>query len=136
MDPVNDYILWYSKSPRSTGLPKFRSLFETRDIDADTINEFSRIELPDGRIINLKNYYDDAGNKLDFRMFPKRFGLEFPGGRLFRPWPITNGGERANQMTPVEFFGEKVFPPKGRCWSHTSRPQEQGFSRLLKYSLF
>src|SRR5919109_753456 len=30
MDPVNDFILWYSKSPRSSGTTKFRALFEER----------------------------------------------------------------------------------------------------------
>ena len=44
MDPVNDFILWYTKSPRKSGLPKFRSMYESRNLDADTVDEFSRIE--------------------------------------------------------------------------------------------
>jgi adenine-specific DNA-methyltransferase len=124
LDPVNDYILWYSKTPRSTGGPKSRALFEARELDAETIDEFSRVELPDGTQVNLKEYCDADGAKLDFRAYPKRIEAEFPGGRLFRPWPITNGGSRPNQMDPVMFRGEPVFPPKGNCWRHTSKPIE------------
>ena len=130
IDPVNDYILWYSKRPRGPGTPKFRALFEERRLDSETVDEFSRIELPDGREINLKDYRDADGEKLDFRIYPRRVETEFPGGRLFRPWPITNGGERANQMDPILFQGEPVRPPKGRCWSHTSVPRENGFSGM------
>src|SRR5438093_5798445 len=48
LDPVNDFILWYSKSPRTLGNTKFRPLFEERSLDADTVDEFSRAELPSG----------------------------------------------------------------------------------------
>ena len=132
LNPVNDFILWYSKSPRESNLTKFRSLYESRDIDADTVDEFSRLELPDGDIINLKGYHDNDGNRLDFRIYPKRVKVEFPSGRLFRPWPITNGGERANQNEPVRFEGQEISPPKGRCWSHVSRPPETGLSGMVR----
>jgi adenine-specific DNA-methyltransferase len=111
-------------------MPKYRSLFEARELDAETVNEFSRIELRTGEEVNLKDYYDSDGNKLDFRIYPKRVETEFPQGRLFRPWPITNGGERANQMEPVFFKGKRTKPPKGRCWSHTSVPQEKGLNGM------
>ena len=120
IDPVNDYILWYSKSPRSSSAVKFHKVYERRDLDSETINEFSRVELPDGRTNNLKNYIDKNGEKLDFRLYPKRVEAEFPGGKLFRPWPITNGGERRRQMAPVGYRGEEIVPPKGNCWRHTS----------------
>src|SRR5262249_29848615 len=120
MDPVNDFVLWYSKSPRHLGRTKFRSLFESRILDSETVDEFSRIELQSGASVNLKSYTDAHGDKLDFRAYPRRIEQEFPHGRLFRPWPITNGGERANQMDPIDFQGEPILPPKGRCWSHTS----------------
>ena len=132
MDPVNDFILWYSKAPRKNGITKFRTLFEERALDSETIDEFSRAELPSGRVVNLKDYISAAGEKLDFRAFPRRVEQEFPGARLFRPWPITNGGERANQMAPVEFRGVPVSPPKGNCWRHTSRPDGIGFTGMQR----
>src|SRR6516162_1768605 len=33
LDPVNDFILWYSRLPRSSGSLKMRNLFESRDLD-------------------------------------------------------------------------------------------------------
>jgi adenine-specific DNA-methyltransferase len=93
------------------------------------VNEFSRVELPDGSIVNLKDYVVD-GEKLDFRLFPRRVESEFPGGRLFRPWPITNGGERARQMDPVNLLGFRATPPRGRCWSHISLHSDEGMTGM------
>ena len=137
IDPVNDYILWYSRTPRSAGSPKFRHLFERRELDSETVDEFSRAELVSGQVVNLKGYRSPSGEVLDFRAYPRRIDLEFPGARLFRPWPITNGGERANQMAPVVFEGVPVSPPKGRCWSHTALSSEEdatGMERNLRAS--
>ncbi len=131
IDPVNDFILWYGKSARSESKTKYHSLYETRPLNAETIDEFSRIELLDGRTANLKSYLSGSGERIDFRSFPKRLETEFPGGRLFRPWPITNGGERASQMDPVPFRGTFVKPPKGRCWSHTSKV-DAGFPGMVR----
>jgi adenine-specific DNA-methyltransferase len=132
MDPVNDFILWYSRSPRESGVTKFRALFEERTLDSETIDEFSRAELPSGDVINLKSYKTGDGEDVDFRAYPRRIEQEFPGARLFRPWPITNGGERANQMDPIVFQGTPVRPPKGNCWRHTSRSLDLGFSGMQR----
>jgi adenine-specific DNA-methyltransferase len=132
LDPVNDFILWYSKSPRSEKHIKFHTLFEERSLDAETVDEFSRAELPSGEVVNLKGYTTNDGEELDFRAYPKRIEKEFPGARLFRPWPITNGGERAQQMDPVEFEGELTYPPKGRCWSHTSKPSTSSLTGMAR----
>ena len=77
-------------------------------------------ELPSGEVVNLKGYETDEGETLDFRAFPRRVEQEFPGARLFRPWPITNGGERANQMASLLTFAEDRCSemsrqPKGNC---------------------
>ena len=132
LDPVNDFIFWYSKSARSTKDIKFHTLFEERALDAETVNEFSRAELSSREVVNLKGYITHNGEELDFRAYPKRIEKEFPGARLFRPWPITNGGERAQQMDPVEFEGELTYPPKGRCWSHTSKPSTSGLTGMAR----
>jgi adenine-specific DNA-methyltransferase len=121
IDPVNDFILWYSKSSRESGRVKFRTLYEERNLDFETVDYFSRAELTDGRILNLKNK-DDVGDEIDYRLFPKLIEKNFPGARLLRQWPITNGGYRENQMAPVSFRGADFPPPKNRCWSHTSKP--------------
>ena len=129
IDPVNDYILWYGKNPRESGAIKFRTLYEERPLDYDTVDYFSKIELPDGKILNLKNK-NDVGDEIDYRLFPKLIEKNFPGARLLRQWPITNGGYRENQMHPIEFCGKKFVPPKNRCWSHISKPQENGLTPM------
>ena len=81
IDPVNDFILWYGRSPRESGRTKFRELFEPRSLDYETVDYFSRIELPDGRILNLKNS-KDMGSDVDYRLYPKLIEEHFPGARL------------------------------------------------------
>ncbi|WP_245494164.1 site-specific DNA-methyltransferase [Rhizobium leguminosarum] len=135
LDPVNDYILWYGKNTRSSGRLKFRACFEARDIDADTIDEFSRVEIKDDEVINLKDYADADGEKRDFRIAPKSVAEEFPDGRLLRAWPITNGGYRENQMAPVKIGGREFNPPRGRCWSHTSRKPPSGLSGMERVAV-
>lgn len=130
IDPVNDYILWYGKRPRWENKIKFRSVYVDRELDYETINEFSRLELADGSEINLKSYESPSGEKVDYRLFPQKLRIDFPDSRLFRPWPISNGGFRENQMAPVSVEGRKFLPPKGSCWRHTSKPQESGLSGM------
>jgi adenine-specific DNA-methyltransferase len=65
-----------------------------------------------------------TGEVYDYRLSPKRLFVDYPEARLFRPWPITNGGFRPNQMDTIEFEGGKFDPPKGRCWSYRSRSDE------------
>ncbi len=43
LDPVNDFILWYSRSPRHLGVTKFRPLFDRRELDSETVDEFSAL---------------------------------------------------------------------------------------------
>jgi adenine-specific DNA-methyltransferase len=133
LDPVNDYILWYGRSPRDEGRIKFRTLYERRELDEDTVSEFSRIEFADGKVGNVASLKDSKGEVRDFRLSPSAIATEFPDARLFRPWPITNGGSRANQNDPVAFEGGYVPPPNGRCWAHTSKPKNgalPGMTRL------
>ena len=132
MDPVNDFILWYGRTDRSEGATKFRALFEERALDSDTVDEFSRVETATGEIVNLKQFIPANGEAIDFRAFPRRIDTEFPSARLFRAWPVTNGGDRANQMDAVTFRGQLVSPPKGRCWSHTSRSSDGGLSGMVR----
>ena len=121
VDPVNDYILWYGKRSREEGGPKFRPIFEHREMDADTLTEFRYFELPDGRSGAVSEMPTPDGETHDYRLSPKRLLRDYPDAMLFRPWPITNGGFRSNQMDTIEFEGRKFDPPKGRCWSFTSR---------------
>ncbi len=137
LDPVNDYLLWYSKTPRGQAGagPKYRPLFERRELDADTLGEFSRVELADGSSYSIAATPGPEGEEVDYRLRPQLLFIHHPGARLFRAWPITNGGERANQMDPVELVGKEYLPPSGRCWSHTSRSTDGSLSGMDKVKL-
>lgn len=129
VDPVNDFILWYSRSPREEGRVKFNKLFEPRELDAETLAEFRNVELPDGTEVPLSAV--PFGEEIrDYRLNPSQLFRDVKGARLFRPWPITNGGERSNQMDPVEFDGRTFRPPKNRCWSFRSRENAEGFNPM------
>lgn len=72
IDPVTDYLVWYSCSPRSDGHVQFMPLFLRRDLDADVLAEFKFVELPDGRKVSLTELRAPDGTERDYRMNPKR----------------------------------------------------------------
>ena len=130
VDPVNDYLIWYSKTPRS-GMVKFRKLFEPRLLDAETLEEFKTVETKDGLQFPISAV--PVGDDLrDYRLAPTLLFKDFPGARLFRAWPITNGGLRPNQMDEIVFQGKAFTPPKNRCWSFRSKPDELDHSPMLR----
>ncbi len=138
LDPVNDYLLWYSKTSRhvsgGTGI-KYRQLFEQRDLDAETLGEFRWVELSDGRQFDIGSVPGPDGSTLDYRLRPQQLFHDHPGVRLFRPWPITNGGYRKNQSVPFELDGKVYTPPKGRCWSHTAQTDDGSIAGMRRLAL-
>jgi len=129
INSVNDYILFYAKT---VGKNKFRRLFEERPLDSSTINEFSYAELPSSEVVNLKSCKDEEGQKVDYRLYPKRVFEDFKDARLFSSWSIMSTGERPRQMDPVKLRGEKIAPSQGQCWSHTSSPVETGLNGMQR----
>lgn len=121
MDPVNDYLVWYGRSPRESGKLKMKHLYEERAWDSDTLGEFNMVELPNGDRFNLTRARTPDGETFDYRLSPARLKVDFPDARIFRPWPITNGGIRANQMDTVVCKGQSFTPPSNRCWSFRSK---------------
>ena len=138
LDPVNDYLLWYTKTSRhgpDSNAIKFRALLVPRELDGETLTEFSRVELPDGSVHSVARMPGPAGGEVDYRDRPEHLLRDHPGAQLFRPWPITNGGERANQMDPIEIDGKSYAPPRGRCWSHTSRSRDGELAGMERVKL-
>lgn len=133
INSVNDYVLFYAKSIQHH---KFRKLYEKRELDSDVIQEFSYAEVKNAESsINLKKHIDQDGEAIDYRLFPKRINQDFPNSKIYRTWSIMSSGERPRQMAPIFLNGEKVFPSKGQCWSHTSLPEEgslNGMERLVQ----
>jgi len=133
LDPVNDYVLWYGKSPRSEGRTKFHQVFVKRELDLETVSEFKMVELPDGREFPISAMPDPSGVIRDYRLFPKQVFADYPGARLFASNPLTSGGERKNQSLPFRFRGQEYTPPKGSCWKTTVRTDDgsvPGMKRL------
>jgi adenine-specific DNA-methyltransferase len=82
IDPVNDYILWYSKTSRhdSRGGPKFRPLLVPRELDEETLSEFRTIELPDGAQHKLSAV--KIGKEVrDYRSQPAALFRDLPNAR-------------------------------------------------------
>jgi len=124
MDPVNDHLVWYSKSPRDSGKVKFRPLFEKRELDAETLRRFNCVELLDGRefTIDAVPSPQNGGELIDYRTRPLQLFRDLPDARLFYPGEqLTSGGERPNQSDPVEFQGQTFRLKPGLCWKTTTR---------------
>ncbi len=135
IDPVNDYLLWYGRSPRSSGLVRFHPLFEKRELDAETLAEFKMVELSDGREFAISEVPGPDGEPRDYRLHPRQLFIDHPGARLFRSNPLTSGGERKNQSLPYAYQGSTYHPGAGRCWKttvQTSDGSSPGMQRLAE----
>ena len=126
MDPVNDYLLWYSKTPRnaSGGGPKFRPVFVSRPYDADSLRTFNRVQIAHGSDWPLSGVPDQDGTLVDYRPRPQQLFRDHPGSRLYAADPLTSGGVRTNQSLPFSWDGNTFDPKSGNSWKHTARAPE------------
>lgn len=116
MDPVNDYLVWYGRTPRRLGKIKYNPLFTPKVIDADLLGEYKYIRDSDHRDHEVRSAARKQGvDSLDW----KRLLDDHPGARLFRSNPLTSGGERKNQSLPFTVNGRLFSPGKGNCWKAT-----------------
>lgn len=131
LDPVNDYLLWYSRSPCTSGNVRFNSLYVPRELDEETASEFRVVEFPDGRQYPMGAVPVEGENR-DYRERPDKLLKDSPGVRIFRAWPVTNGGLRNTQMDAIEFEGRPILPPEQRCWSFRSQQQGRELPPMLR----
>jgi adenine-specific DNA-methyltransferase len=135
IDPVNDYLLWYSKTPRETGGVKFRKLYAKREIDSETLGEFKQVQLADGREFPVSAVPTPDGEVFDYRLSPRRLFQDYPDAKLFRANPLTSGGLRKNQSLPFKFMGKTYHPGTNACWKTTVTTDDgsvPGMEQLLK----
>lgn len=124
VDPVNDYVLWYSKAKRDSddgSQIKFHALLEPWGFNSDTLAEFKNVELPDGSEVAISKLLTPSGQKFDYRSNPPQLIKDYPDARFFRANPLTSGGVRKNQSVPFSFDGHTFAPPDGSCWKHTAQ---------------
>ncbi|MGH7392111.1 MAG: site-specific DNA-methyltransferase, partial [Candidatus Rokuibacteriota bacterium] len=119
IDPVNDYLVWYSRSPRSSGLVQFTPVFVRRELDRELLSEFRFVELTDGQTFSISEMPAPNGAQKDYRLNPRQLFQDYPDARLYRSNPLTSGGERRNQSLPYKFAGRTYSPGPGRCWKTT-----------------
>ncbi|MDQ2913749.1 MAG: site-specific DNA-methyltransferase [Chloroflexota bacterium] len=122
LDPVNDYILWYARSPRKTEATKikFRALFRRRELDAETLALFKYVQLPDGRDFLVSSVPVADGEQRDYRLSPRQLFRDYPGARLFTPDPLTGGGEFRTQSVPFTYLGKSYPPGRNQSWKHSA----------------
>ena len=115
MDPVNDFLLWYSKTARSENKTKYHQLLIPREIDFDDLDGFSEIEMEDGSIEKItSNIIKD----IEYKTISD-FLKQNSKAKIRRADPLTSGGIRTNQSLPFEFEGIVYVPPTGSCWKTT-----------------
>jgi adenine-specific DNA-methyltransferase len=121
IDPVNDYVVWYTKASRKTDAAKirFQAIFRKRELDAETLRDFRLVELADGRVFPVSELPDPLGVLRDYRLNPKQIPIDHPGARIFKSEQLLSGGERKNQSLPFLFQGKSWPPGPGRSWKHT-----------------
>ncbi|MEK6974935.1 MAG: site-specific DNA-methyltransferase [Candidatus Thermoplasmatota archaeon] len=133
--PVNDYLIWYTRSPVDSGVPKFHALFEKWALDPETLSEFRYVELPGGKEMLLGHLKRPDGSDVDYASHPELLMADYPKARLYRANPLKSGGVRANQSLPFTYKGKTYEPGPGNCWKHTARTDDgspSGMDRLAK----
>ena len=121
LDPVNDYVVWFSKD-KTLARARFNPLFEPVDLDADIARDYKYVELPDGREVTLKELSSISKSEVDYAARPDLVTRDYPKARLFAPNPLTSGGFRRTQSVKFTFNG-RTFDPgiaQGNCWKHSA----------------
>ena len=130
LDPVNDYLLWYGRSPRATGKVKYRQLYHPRPLERQ--DGFRFVEI-DGSDFSLSSLKSPEGTSFDYSLNPERVVVDYPGARFYRPDPLQSGGIRRNQSLPFGYQGKTYKPSSGSCWKTTVRTDDgtiPGMERL------
>lgn len=116
LEPVNDFILWYGKSKKTSGQIKIRSMYDVRD-HTEVFADFPFVELSSGERMRLTEL--EVKDKERYVIDAKNFFRRYPDAKLFAANPLKSGGYRRQQSLDFH-FQNRVFPiKKGQCWKHT-----------------
>lgn len=128
LDPINDYILWAAKN-KTEARSKIKKLYSL--IRDDELGEYFRyVELPDSSEVTLADLSKEKG--IDYRRYPRRIEVDYPGAKLFSSENLTSGGFRRTQSVPYTYRGNTYDPgiKKGNCWKHSAITDDGSSSGL------
>jgi len=118
IDPINDYILWFSKTKREDGIIKFHHLYDDRPFNQEELDGFKIYSLS-GDEVGIEEYQNSKNRELF---------------EVIRNDPLTSGGHRPNQSLPFTFKGYTHEPKKGNCWKTTVRDPNGGIAGMDRLS--
>ena len=133
LDPINDYILWVTKNKDAARQRLHKLFVQIRDDELADV--FRYVELPDGRELTLSALSEEK--EFDYRRFPRRVEVDFPGAKLFASENLTSGGFRRTPSVPYTHKRVKYDPgiSKGNCWKHSAITDDgspSGIDRLAE----
>jgi adenine-specific DNA-methyltransferase len=139
LNPVNDYLIWYAKSPRNSGIIKYRQLFEKRNVQDEILdNGFSLVEI-NGKDFRINDVKRPTGEDYDYLRNPDTLLADYPSAKIFKADQLQSGGVRKNQSLPFEFKGKFFKPKSGNCWKTTVQTDDQskpGMQKLAELNRF
>jgi len=116
LEAVNDFILWYAKSKKTSGVVKVRPLYEVR-VAEEIFDDFPVVELDTGERVRIADLEDRDG--VGYRKNYAAFVSKYPDARLLALNPLKSGGHRRKQSLDFE-FRKRLFPIEtNQCWKHT-----------------
>ena len=113
MEPINDFILWYAKDKTEV---KIRQLFISKLGTEDAIDGFPKLELSDGKVLNV--------SEIEPQDLAKHLNA---GAKAFTPDQLTSGGVFKTQIFKVKADGREFTPAAGNSW----KINEDGMNRLI-----
>jgi adenine-specific DNA-methyltransferase len=132
LDPVNDFILWYGKSPKTSGQIKIRPVYEVRE-DSEVFQDFPYVELAPGQRKKLSEL--EAADGETYAGNLPLFRNRYPNAKLFALNPLKSGGYRRKQSLDFE-FRRRRFPIKpGQCWKHTVVEDDGSVSGMARLAM-
>ena len=116
LEAVNDFILWYAKSPKTSGEVKIRPVYDLRSWN-EVVEDFPNVDLGDGRRLPLARLSETDG--CDYAQDERLFRQTYTQARLFAMNPLKSGGDRRQQSLDFEYRGRTFKIRAGNCWKHT-----------------